>query len=382
MHIPGVIMDTAFEKEAIDINRTMHFNQSGSLHSEFEYMDSGPSLIAFLYLSYMPLCAFVGLSGNAMVFLLICTNRIFRKLPSSVYLLFLAAMSSIFLLSLLSFWVEEAHFCDFSSVWLIALVGFERLTLLYKASSFRVRRTLSSAKRQVIWVLLIACICNVWILFVAKINEVGECDINSAYDHLYNWFSLFETISCMIIPSIFIVFSNIFVVLRLRAHLKDTPCSPTVSFNTADTVYSTAGPSQTVKSTMISKASLCRPNSRFSLTKAELKEAGRCKRHSLRYADLQLTRSLLVVTTAFIMLNMPNYAYRIAIQILNISDQSVFMQRFSLAAHVLLYTHHAILFYLYIFYSPQMKKRLVPTALKLLECYCLKHVHDDTVHGN
>jgi len=48
------------------------------------------------------------------------------------------------------------------------------------------------------------------------------------------------------------------------------------------------------------------------------------------------------------------------------------MQRLSFMAHVLLYTHHACLFYLYIFNSPQMRKRLAPTALKLLECYCFK----------
>lgn len=66
---------------------------------------------------------------------------------------------------------------------------------------------------------------------------------------------------------------------------------------------------------------MCRLGSRFSLTRTEMQEVARCKRHSLRYADLQLTRSLLIVTTFFILLNMPNYAYRIAIQFLNISDQ-------------------------------------------------------------
>lgn len=33
---------------------------------------------------------------------------------------------------------------------------------------------------------------------------------------------------------------------------------------------------------------------------------------------------------------------------------------------------YALLFFIYIFNSPQMRKRLLPTALKLLECYCLK----------
>lgn len=70
------------------------------------------------------------------------------------------------------------------------------------------------------------------------------------------------------------------------------------------------------------RASMCRLGSRFSLTRAEIQEIARSKRHSLRYTDLQLTRSLLVVTTVFILLNIPNYAYRISIQFLNISDQA------------------------------------------------------------
>jgi hypothetical protein len=37
------------------------------------------------------------------------------------------------------------------------------------------------------------------------------------------------------------------------------------------------------------------------------------KRHSLRYADLQLSRSLSIMTTFFIALNLPNYIYRITL---------------------------------------------------------------------
>lgn len=49
------------------------------------------------------------------------------------------------------------------------------------------------------------------------------------------------------------------------------------------------------------------------------------KRNSLRYTDLQLTRSLLVVTTVFIVLNLPNYLYRIGIQFLRINEQVAFV---------------------------------------------------------
>uniref|UniRef100_A0A0M3I6Q7 G_PROTEIN_RECEP_F1_2 domain-containing protein n=1 Tax=Ascaris lumbricoides TaxID=6252 RepID=A0A0M3I6Q7_ASCLU len=238
-------------------------------------------------------------------------------------------MSSLFLISLFTFWLEEegilrhpsavlcklltfvAHFCDFSSVWLIVLVGFERLILLYRAS-----RAMNKAKAQLhCGILLIASfIFNSWILWVANVNEMGDCDILPEYEFLYAVMNTVETVFCMGLPSGIILISNLFVVL---------------------------------------------PNNRK-------------RRKSLRYADLQLTRSLLVVTWVFIVLNLPNYIYRIFTHVIEIDNQSVGMRQISLFVHVLLYTHHALLFYLYIFYSPQMKKRLLPTALKLLECYCLK----------
>ena len=67
-------------------------------------------------------------------------------------------------------------------------------------------------------------------------------------------FSLVETVICMFIPTVIIVTSNILVILKLHAHMKMIPSSPTVSFNMADTVYST-GPTlfQTIKFTKLSK---------------------------------------------------------------------------------------------------------------------------------
>lgn len=52
-----------------------------------------------------------------------------------------------------------------------------------------------------------------------------------------------ETGVCMIIPTWLIILFNVLVILKLRSHFKKIPASPSVSFNTADTVYST-GPTQ------------------------------------------------------------------------------------------------------------------------------------------
>ncbi|PIO77467.1 hypothetical protein TELCIR_00415 [Teladorsagia circumcincta] len=43
----------------------------------------------------------------------------------------------------------------------------------------------------------------------------------------------------------------------------------------------------------------------------------------LRYTDVQLTRSLMVVTWVFIVLNMPNYIYRMATNILGLDNQGM-----------------------------------------------------------
>ncbi|CAD6189954.1 unnamed protein product [Caenorhabditis auriculariae] len=311
------------------------------------------------------------------------SNRMLSKLPTNTYLLCLAAMSSLFLFSLLLFWIEEvayiyfydifhdsllrnsnfscmintflAHVCDFSSVWLIVLVGFERLILLHRKNR---SLTVERARVQIVVLLGIAMLFNVWILFVAEMDEAGQCDINENYINLYNTMTVLETVVCMAVPSVIIIISNVLVVFKLNAHVRRNPGSPAVSFNTADVVLTTntSAPSHTLKS-------YTRISSRFSLD---------VERKGLRYTDIQLTRSLLVVTWAFIMLNLPNYLYRIACILFGISDQTEAMQKMSLLAHVFLYTHHAFLFYLYIFYSPQMKRRLKPTALKLLECYCFK----------
>ncbi|CAI5453685.1 unnamed protein product [Caenorhabditis angaria] len=214
---------------------------------------------------------------------------------------------------------------------------------------------------------------NAWILFVAEVDSIGQCDIKEDYVGLYQFMTILETFVCMAMPSIIIIVSNVLVVLKLNQHLRRNPGSPVVSFNTADVVLTTQ---TTVPVSHSLSKSYTRVSTRNSIdidkpTTASA-STNMIKKKGIRYTDIQLTRSLLIVTSAFILLNLPNYVYRISNVLLGVSDQRPLMQQISLLAHVFLYTHHAFLFYLYIFYSPQMKRRLKPTAMKLLECYCFK----------
>uniref|UniRef100_A0A0N5AK08 G_PROTEIN_RECEP_F1_2 domain-containing protein n=1 Tax=Syphacia muris TaxID=451379 RepID=A0A0N5AK08_9BILA len=249
-------------------------------------------------------------------------------------------------------------FSDFASVWLIVLVCFERLVLLYGSAR---SMTTSKAKYHVTTVLIVAFVFNSWIFITAEPGENG-CDINLEYVNLYTFMGLVEAI-LMIIPTIIIVVSNVLVVIRLQTHLRRMPTSPTVSFSTAYLVLnnnqSTAP--MTAKSETVIKSGFSRLNSQISISSASKRK----KRKNLRYADVQLTRSLLAITSVFVALNLPTHTFQYPI-----------VDCLSYGSVLLLYTHHAILFYLYIFWSPQMKRRLLPTALKLLECYCFKFPGD------
>ncbi|VDK30915.1 unnamed protein product [Gongylonema pulchrum] len=72
--------------------------------------DESIATLAEIYYVYMLMCIVIGLTGNSMVWVLIRSNRILRKIPSNIYLLTLAVMSSVFLISLFTFWLEEVPF--------------------------------------------------------------------------------------------------------------------------------------------------------------------------------------------------------------------------------------------------------------------------------
>ncbi len=101
------------------------------------------------------------------------------------------------------------------------------------------------------------------------------------------------------------------------------------------------------------------------------------RKRPLRPADLQLTRTVLILTTTFLVLNCPSYVLRVYYAFITAEIFSKVIEEWiQLIAYIMYYSHFAVLFFLYIFWSPQLKKELKPTALKLLECYCFKTVPD------
>ena len=87
-------------------------------------------------------------------------------------------------------------------------------------------------------------------------------------------------------------------------------------------------------------------------------------------------KSLAVISSVFVILNLPMYLCRLLFSGKDDEVMPSWKIILQTVCFILYYAHHAILFYVYIFNSPAMRKELIPTALKLLECYCLKNVPD------
>ena len=95
--------------------------------------------------------------------------------------------------------------------------------------------------------------------------------------------------------------------------------------------------------------------------------------------ESQLTHTLLTLTTLFVLLNLPQYIVRLITAFAfdsNDYERPLWFYVFDYVSWLLYYLHYAILFYLYIFWTPKMRKQVRPTAMKLLECYCMKPVSD------
>ncbi|GMT01748.1 hypothetical protein PENTCL1PPCAC_23922 [Pristionchus entomophagus] len=350
----------------------------------------------------LPLLCSIGIMGNCMALLLIRTNFWLKKLTSNIYLCALSICGCLFLSTVLVSWADSvyslplynandvgcklftflAHFCDFICVWMISWISLDRMIVLYRPQGIhRVVNSKTFARNVVIGTIVAAVALYGWFLLFAGLETQAEngaifCGLkgnSTIFGYTYNarqfyiHLTMVDTIICTIVPSILIVVVNIFSIYRYHQCMK---------------IYATGVLRVRFDRNENSEAHLEETTAKrllLSQTGASITQATNVSTRSggvsggkLRSSDLQLSRSLLVVTSTFVLLNLPNYIFRITDFIFAPSGH-VFSFLFYFT-FILYYLHHTVLFYMYIFWSPQMKKQLGPTAMRLLECYCFKAV--------
>ncbi|EYC43210.1 hypothetical protein Y032_0500g2582 [Ancylostoma ceylanicum] len=378
---------TAMELEVDDEN---------SIYAIFKLIEQS-SVITWLRQNFpylLPLLCIVGIVGNSMALLLIRTNFWLRRLTSNVYLCTLSISSCVFLFTLIVSWVDSmyrlhiymdseigcklftflAHLSDFICVWMISWISCDRMVVLYRPAFRKWVCTKRFARNWMICTLLTSILFYSWVFMFAGLEEYKDdqfCGLSSkaqvfgypVADH-YFLFTLLDTAICTLLPAILIMFVNSLSIYRYRQCMRIYSSGVLrVRFDRSSNGNPIPYEETTAKKLLLSQT---HTNTHTS-TQSNRSACGK-----LRSSDLQLSRTLLIVTSTFVLLNVPSYMVRIIQYIFEPQTQIFhFLHYFS---YLIYYLHHAVLFYMYIFWSPQMKKQLKPTAIRLLECYCFKTV--------
>ncbi|CAD5207404.1 unnamed protein product [Bursaphelenchus okinawaensis] len=380
---------------------------------EEEFIEDASLLLYLRFYArhFIPIFCMVGILGNCMALMLIRTNYWLKRLTSNIYLCTLSICGCMFLSTVLITWLDTtfgfplysdsefgckmftfmAHSCDFICVWMISWVSCDRAIVLFRPGIRKRVCSKTFARHLVICTVLFGGTLYGWCLVFAglepSVNGATYCGLNSDIQvadynlrELHIFFSFLDTILCTIVPSLLIVIVNSLSIWRYRQCMKhysggvlrvrflvDGKVHHSVSLKKMTHLEDLTNPKHRLIRHQESELSLTNQLS----TQSQKSQYG----SRLRSSDLTLSRSLLIVTSTFVLLNVPNYAFRLYEAVFNV-EQSALWQFLFFTTYLLYYLHHAVLFYMYIFWSPQMKKQLRPTALKLLECYCFKTVPD------
>uniref|UniRef100_A0A914N4K6 G-protein coupled receptors family 1 profile domain-containing protein n=1 Tax=Meloidogyne incognita TaxID=6306 RepID=A0A914N4K6_MELIC len=395
-----------------------------------------------LYLRYyarhfIPIFCLVGIVGNCMALLLIRTNYWLRRLTSNIYLCTLSVCGCLFLTTVFITWLDSsaallplysqsevgckiltftAHSCDFICVWMISWVSCDRAIVLFRPGIRRRVCNKKFARNLVVCTVLFSSTLYGWCLVFAGLeigtDQVPYCGINPAvqgYDlnQLHLFFLTMDTILCTVVPSLLIMIVNSLSIYRYRQCMKvyssgvlrvrflrvpDRPVNEEYNHlqhqqqqlpqqkeelnNKKHSLFSNSTTINRPTQTGMLSATAATNNRGGSPNAASGGSGG----GKLKSSDLTLSRSLLIVTSTFVLLNVPNYAFRLYDALFNVEQTHLWLLLYFIT-FLLYYLHHAVLFYMYIFWSPQMKKQLMPTALKLLECYCFKTVPEFGHHS-
>ncbi|CAK5076341.1 unnamed protein product [Meloidogyne enterolobii] len=356
-----------------------------------------------LYLRYyarhfIPIFCLVGIVGNCMALLLIRTNYWLRRLTSNIYLCTLSVCGCLFLTTVFITWLDSsaallplysqsevgckiltftAHSCDFICVWMISWVSCDRAIVLFRPGIRRRVCNKKFARNLVVCTVLFSSTLYGWCLVFAGLeigtDEVPYCGINPAvqgYDlnQLHLFFLTMDTILCTVVPSLLIMIVNSLSIYRYRQCMKvyssgvlrvrflrvpDRPVNEEYNHlqqqqqqlpqqkespNKKHSLFSNSTTINRPTQTGMLSATAATNNRGGSPNAASGGSGGGGK---LKSSDLTLSRSLLIVTSTFVLLNVPNYAFRLYDALFNVEQTHLWLLLYFIT-FLLYYLHHAV----------------------------------------
>lgn len=342
-----------------------------SLNTTFQISETVPAWIAAIKLmrtTFVPVIVTVGLFGNTLSLLVFSGNSM-KKSSCSVFLASLAFVDNIFLLSLLLTWIDAeiyviltidiacqvliftTYVTSFLSVWFIVCFTCERFIAIcfplkssYMCSVFREKRAVF------IFTILAGILYNFsfWTTGMEQWGPHMRCSHKIKYFHFLHIVTWVDTSLTMIFPFVIIAVMNTMVLRSvIQCPLGDTCCQlgdmciTSSQRNKFITDESSSSMTKDLKITAVSVRS------------------GVAQR---RNPQLRVTRTLLFVSTTFLVLNLPSHTIRLYNLIRasdsdtgTISVQYSFVQEVTL---ILYYTTFACNFFLYTLFGRNFKTSL------------------------
>lgn len=340
--------------EQVNLSTNMSLNEVQPINEWFNY-------IMLMRNIFVPILVCVGIFGNTLC-LFVFSAKSMKKSSSSVFLASLAVVDNTFLLCLLVTWIDgqiyviltvdlacqilifATYVASSLSVWFIVCFTCERFVAICFPMKNTYMCSIRREKRTVVILTVIACTLyhfSFWTTGMEKFGPQMRCAHKQAYINFLHTVTWIDTVLTMIIPFILIVFMNSMVLRRvLNCHARskgEKERNRTIVFKTLIT----------------------------SMHKKVIIQ----KQRPLRFTRIQhvnpqirVTRTLLFVSTTFLVLNLPSHSIRLYNLITYVSSgnrtisvQFSFLQELTLMFYYLTFSCN---FFLYTCFGYNFRKSL------------------------
>lgn len=366
-----------------------------------EQLTESMSVLYTITQFYVPLIIFVGLLGNITSVLVFFTSKL-KQVSSSYYLAALATADSGFLFALFIVWLNSLDVdwysrnggckfviyctlvCSFLSVWLVVAFTVERFIAvcypLHRPTMCTVRR----AKMTIAGLVLFAMMAYSYAFLVAGIvydaadgYRTPQCLGYERYLRAMTVLNNVDTVTTLIVPFIIIVVMNVTIARKIIAFYKRrsqmnedlTPAfSARVNRKRNLKGESSVNSSPPTQGSLLSTASFRATNQRSGngTTQSSFRETMRSR------TQIRITKMLLIVSTVFIILNLPSHAVRLHVvfeallnPLFEATDRLQLTQQYT---QLIYYTNFSINFFLYSLAGANFRKALSQLFRRLCAC--------------
>ena len=338
-----------FESEFGSFNLSSIFNSSqfANLSDIFPGGDQELALsrvLSVLHIYVLPVIILIGIVGNTISFLVyIGTPRLCRQ-SSSMYLAFLAAVDNLFLVTVFVVWfgwvgvhvfmkngwcqtiLYCTYVCSFLSVWTVVSFTCERWIVVFHPLK---RHSLCTRRRAIIVMTSLTVSALTFYSFSIFTTSVmygnggmPVCTNSKKYQSALQVIRGIDTIITVIVPSLAIIVMNMGIGIKTcrYANKKKTSQVPVDSVDDFSGFTSVNRQSET-RQGHTSAMSLVPGGGRLVVNKQGPRSWRFLTRR--RHTQLRITQALLIVSSVFVLLNIPSFAFHIHAFIISIRQEAL-----------------------------------------------------------